>query len=203
MEFGPRALGARSILGDARHPSMQATMNLKIKFRESFRPFAPCVLQERVHEYFEMKRGQESPYMLLVAPVADRLRVTPDADSARTMREDPDLRQRVNIVRSTIPAVTHVDYSARIQTVDEERHGRFYRLLKAFERLTGCAVIVNTSFNVRGEPIVCRPEEAYRCFAATEMDALVLENHLLLKDRLPERLRESERAAYLERFVPD
>ena len=203
MEFGPRALGARSILGDARHPSMQAAMNLKIKFRESFRPFAPCVLQERVHEYFDMRPGQESPYMLLVAPVTERLRVASTASDLRTMREHPDLRQRVNIVRSSIPAVTHVDYSARIQTVDEERHGRFYRLLKAFERLTGCAVIVNTSFNVRGEPIVCQPEEAYRCFAATEMDALVLENHLLLKEQLPQRLRESERAAYLEQFALD
>jgi len=203
MEFGPRALGARSILGDARHPAMQTAMNLKIKFRESFRPFAPCVLQERVHEYFEMKPGQQSPYMLLVAPVSDRLRVTPSGGDLRTMREHPDLRQRVNIVRSSIPAVTHVDYSARIQTVDEERHGRFYRLMKAFERLTGCAVIVNTSFNVRGEPIVCRPEQAYRCFAATEMDALVLENYVVLKERLPERVRDTERAAYLEQFALD
>jgi carbamoyltransferase len=203
MEFGPRALGARSILGDARHPSMQAAMNLKIKFRESFRPFAPCVLQERVHEYFDMRPGQDSPYMLLVAPVTERLRVASTASDLHTMREHPDLRQRVNIVRSSIPAVTHVDYSARVQTVDEERHGRFYRLLKAFECLTGCAVIVNTSFNVRGEPIVCRPEQAYRCFAATEMDALVLENHLLLKEQLPQRLRESERAAYLEQFALD
>jgi carbamoyltransferase len=203
MEFGPRALGARSILGDPRHPSMQAAMNLKIKFRESFRPFAPCVLQERASEYFDLPPGEESPYMLLVAPVAQRQRVMPPADELRTMQGDPDLRQRVNIVRSTIPAVTHVDYSARIQTVDEARHGRFYRLLKTFERLTGCPVLVNTSFNVRGEPIVCRPEEAYRCFAATDMDALVLENHLLLKERLPEQLRASERAAYLEQFALD
>ncbi len=203
MEFGPRALGARSILGDPRHPSMQAAMNLKIKFRESFRPFAPCVLQERAHEYFDLRPGEASPYMLLVAPVAQAQRVTPSADELRTMRGDPDLRQRVNVVRSTIPAVTHVDYSARIQTVDEPRHGRFYRLLKTFERLTGCPVLVNTSFNVRGEPIVCRPEEAYRCFAATDMDALVLENHLLLKERLPEQVRASERAAYLEQFALD
>jgi len=203
MEFGPRALGARSILGDARNPSMQATMNLKIKFRESFRPFAPCVLQERVHDYFDMEPTEESPYMLLVAPVAERHRVKPSADEMRTMREHPDLRQRVNVVRSDVPAVTHVDYSARIQTVDEERHGRFYRLMRAFERLTGCPVIVNTSFNVRGEPIVCRPEEAYRCFAATEMDALVLENYVLLKERLPEGVREAERAAYLEQFALD
>ena len=203
MEFGPRALGARSILGDARHPSMQATMNLKIKFRESFRPFAPCVLRERAHEYFDLKPAQDSPYMLLVAPVAERQRVAPTADDLRTMRAHPDLRQRVNVVRSTIPAVTHVDYSARIQTVDEERHGRFYRLMKAFERQTGCAVLVNTSFNVRGEPIVCRPDEAYRCFAATDMDALVLENHVLLKERLPEAAREAGRAAYLEQFALD
>jgi carbamoyltransferase len=203
MEFGPRALGARSILGDARHPSMQATMNLKIKFRESFRPFAPCVLRERAHEYFDLKPAQDSPYMLLVAPVAERQRVAPTADDLRTMRAHPDLRQRVNVVRSTIPAVTHVDYSARIQTVDEERHGRFYRLMKAFVRQTGCAVLVNTSFNVRGEPIVCRPDEAYRCFAATDMDALVLENHVLLKERLPEAAREAGRAAYLEQFALD
>jgi carbamoyltransferase len=203
MEFGPRALGARSILGDARHPSMQATMNVKIKFRESFRPFAPCVLQERVHDYFDMKPGQESPYMLLVAPVAERNRVTPPADDLRTMREHPDLRRRVNVVRSTIPAVTHVDYSARVQTVDEQRHGRFYRLMKAFERLTGCAVLVNTSFNVRGEPIVCRPEEAYRCFAATGMDALVLENCVVLKERLHEGMREANRTSYLEQFALD
>jgi carbamoyltransferase len=203
MEFGPRALGARSILGDARDPSMQATMNMKIKFRESFRPFAPCVLQERAHEYFDMKPGEESPYMLLVAPIADRHRVIPAADDLRTMREHPDLRQRVNVVRSTIPAVTHVDYSARIQTVDAERHGRFYRLMKTFERLTGCAVLVNTSFNVRGEPIVCRPEEAYRCFAATDMDALVLEHYVVLKERLPGRNRNAGRAAYLEQFALD
>jgi len=182
---------------------MQATMNLKIKFRESFRPFAPCVLRERAHEYFDLKPAQDSPYMLLVAPVAERQRVAPTADDLRTMRAHPDLRQRVNVVRSTIPAVTHVDYSARIQTVDEERHGRFYRLMKAFERQTGCAVLVNTSFNVRGEPIVCRPDEAYRCFAATDMDALVLENHVLLKERLPEAAREAGRAAYLEQFALD
>lgn len=203
MEFGPRALGARSIIGDARHPSMQATMNLKIKFRESFRPFAPCVLQERAHEFFDMRPGEESPYMLLVAPVADRQRTHPSAADLETMRAHPDLRQRVNVTRSTIPAVTHVDYSARIQTVDEERHGRFYRLMKAFERLTGCPVIVNTSFNVRGEPIVCRPQDAYRCFAATDIDALVLENHLLLKEQLPQQARDAERATYLEQFALD
>jgi carbamoyltransferase len=203
MEFGPRALGARSILGDPRNPSMQATMNLKIKFRESFRPFAPCVLQERVHEYFDMEPGQESPYMLLVTPVSVRQRVRMSAEDEQTMRRDPDLRRRVNVIRSTVPAVTHVDYSARVQTVDEERHGRFYRLMQTFERLTGCPVLVNTSFNVRGEPIVCRPEEAYRCFLATEMDALVLENHVLLKEQLTDHERDAARAEYLQQFALD
>ena len=203
MEFGPRALGARSILGDARNPSMQATMNLKIKFRESFRPFAPCVLQERVHEYFDIEPGRQSPYMLLVAPVSDDQRVPVSVADEQKMHRDPDLRQRVNVIRSTIPAVTHVDYSARIQTVDPERHGRFYRLMKTFERLTGCPVLVNTSFNVRGEPIVCRPEEAYRCLLATEMDALVLENHVLLKEQVTDAEREAARAGYLQQFAPD
>jgi len=203
MEFGPRALGARSILGDARNPSMQATMNLKIKFRESFRPFAPCVLQERAHEYFDLEQGRESPYMLLVAPVSRAQRVPVSAEDQEKMRCDPDLRQRVNVIRSTVPAVTHVDHSARIQTVDPERHGRFYRLMKTFERLTGCPVLVNTSFNVRGEPIVCRPEEAYRCFLATEMDALILENHVLLKEQLTDAERAAARAGYLQQFALD
>jgi carbamoyltransferase len=161
------------------------------------------VLQERVHEYFDLAPAHESPYMLLVAPVAARQRVALDEDDLRTMREDPDLRRRVNIVRSTIPAVTHVDDSARIQTVDEERHGRFYRLMKAFEFLTGCGVLVNTSFNVRGEPIVCRPEDAYRCFAATEMDALVLENVVLVKEHRAGETHDAKRAAYLEQFALD
>ena len=142
-------------------------MNLKIKFRESFRPFAPAVLQERAPEWFDLKPGQESPYMLLVAPVLEHRRVPVDAEMLRTMQHDPDLRRRVNVVRSEIPAVTHVDFSARLQTVDVERNPRFYRLLDAFDRLTGCPVLVNTSFNVRGEPIVCTPEDAYRCFLAT------------------------------------
>ncbi|HOK77250.1 MAG TPA: carbamoyltransferase [Verrucomicrobiota bacterium] len=203
MEFGPRALGSRSIVGDARNPTMQATMNLKIKFRESFRPFAPCVLRERVHEYFAMRPGQDSPYMLLVAPVLEKHRVPLTESQLRTMTEDPDLRQRVNIVRSTVPAITHVDYSARIQTVDEQRHGRFYRLMKAFERLTGCPVIVNTSFNIRGEPIVCSPEDAYRCFLATDMDALVLEDFLLLKEKFDRTMTEAERQKYIGSFQPD
>jgi carbamoyltransferase len=203
MEFGPRALGARSILGDPRNASMQSTMNLKIKFRESFRPFAPCVLQERAADYFELGTGHESPYMLLVAPVKEQHRRTLSADEVKKMEKDPDLRHRVNIVRSTLPAITHVDYSARIQTVDEDRHGRFYRLLKAFERLTGCPVLVNTSFNVRGEPIVCSLSDAYRCFLATDMDALVLENFVLRKDRMKKETTESEKQNYLAQFELD
>ncbi len=203
MEFGPRALGCRSIIGDARNATMQATMNLKIKFRESFRPFAPCVLQERVSDYFGMRPDQESPYMLLVAPVLERHRVTLSAADQQKMDADPDLRQRVNIVRSTVPAVTHVDYSARVQTVDEKRHGRFYRLMKTFERITGQPVIVNTSFNVRGEPIVCSPGDAYRCFLATDMDALVLEDFVLLKNQMNQSVTEAERSKYLAQFALD
>jgi carbamoyltransferase len=203
MEFGPRALGARSILGDARNATMQATMNLKIKFRESFRPFAPCVLQERAHEFFDMRPGQESPYMLLVAPVREPHRVKLGEEEQKKMVQDPDLRQRVNIVRSKLPAVTHVDYSARIQTVDEPRHGRYYRLMKAFERLTGCPVIVNTSFNVRGEPIVCTPHDAYRCFLATDMDLLVLEDFVLRKENMAKTATEAERKSYLAQFELD
>jgi carbamoyltransferase len=203
MEFGPRALGARSIIGDPRNPEMQAKMNLKIKFRESFRPFAPCVLRERAPEYFEIKPGQESPYMLLVAPVTEKQRVNLSESDMQKMQRDPDLRQRVNVVRSAIPAVTHVDYSARIQTVDEERHGRFYRLMKRFEALTGCPVIVNTSFNIRGEPIVCTPEDACRCFLSTDMDALILENFILRKEEMKKNVTEAEKQKYLSRFELD
>ena len=203
MEFGPRALGARSILGDARNPTMQATMNLKIKFRESFRPFAPCVLQERVADFFDLRPDEESPYMLLVAPLLEKHRRNLSEPEQKKMVQDPDLRQRVNIVRSTLPAITHVDYSARLQTVDEPRHGRFYRLVKAFERLTGCPVIVNTSFNVRGEPIVGSPRDAFRCFLATDMDVLVLEDFLLRKERMEKRISESERARHLAQFECD
>jgi len=203
MEFGPRALGARSIIGDARNATMQATMNLKIKFRESFRPFAPCVLQERVQDYFALRPGQESPYMLLVAPVLERHRTALREEDRKKMAEAADLRQRVNVVRSTLPAITHVDYSARIQTVDEKRHGRFYRLMKRFESLTGCPVIVNTSFNVRGEPIVCTPQEAYRCFLATDMDMLVLEDLVLRKERMSEKVTAREREKHLAQFGLD
>ncbi len=203
MEFGPRALGARSIIGDARNLAMQATMNLKIKFRESFRPFAPCVLHERVSDYFEMRADQESPYMLLVAPVVEKQRVALSEAERKKMTSANDLRERVKIVRSSVPAITHVDYSARIQTVDERRHGRFYRLIKSFERLTGCPVIVNTSFNVRGEPIVCTPQQAYRCFLATDMDALVLEDIVLLKEKMDKSLTTAEREKYLAQFELD
>ena len=179
MEYGPRALGNRSIIGDPRSTQMQQTMNLKIKFRESFRPFAPCVLREHAPEVFEMDQDHDSPYMLFVWPIREELRTRLTADQTARML-DPDLRTRVSVPRSTLPAITHVDYSARVQTVDE-RHGRFYRLMRRFHELTGCPVVVNTSFNIRGEPIVCTPEDAYRCFMATDMDFLVIENHLLLK----------------------
>jgi carbamoyltransferase len=203
MEFGPRALGARSIIGDARQPAMQAAMNLKIKFRESFRPFAPVVLCERASDCFDLAPGQESPYMLLVAPVREQYRVPLSETDRKTMADSPDLRQRVNIVRSAFPAITHVDYSARLQTVDEPRHGRFYRLLKRFEAVTGCPMLVNTSFNVRGEPIVCTPQEAYRCFLATDMDALVLEDFVLRKGQMPKSATDAEREKYLAQFQPD
>jgi carbamoyltransferase len=182
MEFGPRALGGRSIIGDARSPKMQSIMNLKIKYRESFRPFAPVCLRERMGDYFELE--QESPYMLLVADVRPELRC-PLSDEEQRIMKDPDLRKRVNIVRSTIPSVTHVDMSARVQTVDAERNPRFHELLKAFERKTGYGILINTSFNVRGEPIVCTPEDAYRCFMRTEMDYLVLGSCLLDKKQQP------------------
>jgi carbamoyltransferase len=204
MEFGPRALGARSILGDARSATMQATMNLKIKFRESFRPFAPVVLQEHAHEWFALGEGQESPYMLLVAPVLEGHRTPIAPEELGKMTHDPDLRQRVNVVRSSVPAITHVDYSARIQTVDRDRNPRFHKVMEAFYKLTGCPVLVNTSFNVRGEPIVCTPEDAYRCFSATNMDALVLEDFIILRDQLMEtNIDEKARTEYLAQFQLD
>jgi carbamoyltransferase len=203
MEFGPRALGARSILGDPRSARMQATMNLKIKFRESFRPFAPCVLESEAHRWFGLEPGQTSPYMLLVAPVRDERRIPVSAEAARTMEADPDLRNRVNIPRSVIPAVTHVDYSARVQTVDAGRNPRLTSLLSAFHQRTGCPVLVNTSFNVRGEPIVCSPEDAYRCLLATEMDALVLEDVIVLKKDVSDRVDAAERERHLAQFQLD
>jgi carbamoyltransferase len=203
MEFGPRALGARSILGDPRSPAMQANMNLKIKFRESFRPFAPVVLQEHAHEWFALRPGQESPYMLLVAPVLEEHRVPLSAEDQHVMEQDPDLRHRVNVVRSQVPAVTHVDYSARIQTVDRARNPRFHRLLESFHRLTDCPILVNTSFNVRGEPIVCTPQDAYRCFLGTEMDCLVLEDVVIHKDEAAREASAAGRKEYLAQFQLD
>ena len=199
MEFGPRALGARSIIGDPRSPAMQSQMNLRIKFRESFRPFAPCVLIEDVDKYFDHDR--ESPYMLMVADVKKEhwLPLTPEQVQ---LMKDPDLRKRVNVPRSTLPAITHVDMSARLQTVDEERHGRYWRLMKEFKRQTGCGVIINTSFNIRGEPIVCTPDDAYRCFMASDMDVLVLENCVLRRTEQP-RQDESARKKHVESFKLD
>ena len=178
MEFGPRALGGRSILGDARSAKMQSVMNLKIKYRESFRPFAPSVLRDRVSDYFDLH--SDSPYMLIVAPVQERRR-RPMSSSQKSLWGI----ELLNVPRSDIPAVTHLDYSARVQTIHEETNPRYYNLLKAFEAQTSYAVLVNTSFNVRGEPIVCTPEDAYRCFMRTEMDVLVLENCVLYKADQP------------------
>ena len=179
MEFGPRSLGGRSIIGDARSKKMQSTMNLKIKYRESFRPFAPVVKAEDVSEWFEIDRA--SPYMLLVAPVKKEKRIKMTQEQEQLFGID-----KLHIARSEIPAVTHVDYSARVQTVHEETNPRFHNLLDAFDKRTNCPVLVNTSFNVRGEPIVCTPEDAYRCFMRTEMDYLVLENILIAKTDQPE-----------------
>lgn len=176
MEFGPRALGARSILGDARSHRMQSVLNRKIKFRESFRPFAPSVLAEHAAEWFDLPQGLLSPYMLLVADVTQ---------SRRLHVQEAEGLDRLKAIRSTIPAVTHVDFSARLQTVDRRQNPRFRRLLELFHARTGCPVLINTSFNIRGEPIVCTPGDAWRCFMATDMDALVIENFLLLKSEQP------------------
>jgi carbamoyltransferase len=191
MEFGPRALGGRSIIGDPRNQQMQSTMNLKIKYRESFRPFAPSVLEEEVSTQFEMTA--KSPYMLLVAPVKEELRKPMTAEQEKLFGIE-----KLNIPRSSIPAITHVDYSARVQTVNKETNPRYYNLIKTFHRRTGCPTIVNTSFNVRGEPIVCTPQDAYRCFMRTEMDALVLENQILLKEDQPKEERDESWMQELE-----
>jgi carbamoyltransferase len=180
MEFGPRALGGRSIVGDPRSAKMQTVMNLKIKYRESFRPFAPSVLAERVSDYFDL--DSPSPYMLIVAPIKESLRI-PLTETQKQLFGVEQLKLK----RSQLPAITHVDYSARVQTVHKETNPRYHALLKAFEEKTGCGVLVNTSFNVRGEPIVCTPDDAYRCFMRTEMDYLVIENYLLDKRDQPQR----------------
>ena len=195
MEFGPRALGARSILGDARSESMQKTMNLKIKFRESFRPFAPVILRERVADYFQMRPDEDSPYMLLVAPVnEDKLLPGRNPDSKGL--------DQIHAKRSIIPAVTHVDHTARVQTTDKERHGLYHQLIETFEAQTGSPVLINTSFNVRGEPIVCTPEEAYHCFMGTDMDVLVL-GHLILKKADQPSKNLPAREDYLAQFPLD
>jgi carbamoyltransferase len=193
MEFGPRALGARSILGDPRSPTMQSVMNLKIKYRESFRPFAPSILAERVSEYFEHQGP--SPYMLLVAPIKKELRI-PMSDKQQQLFGI----EKLKVPRSSLPAITHVDYSARVQTIHRETNPRYHALLEAFEAHTGCPVLVNTSFNVRGEPIVGSPEDAYRCFLRTEMDYLVLENYLLSKNEQPQGERDE---SWMQEFELD
>ena len=197
MEFGPRALGGRSILGDARSPEMQSLINQKIKFRESFRPFAPAVLEERAGDFFEVKPDATSPYMLLVAQV--------HPDQLISQNGQPALRglEQRKAVRSTIPAVTHVDNSARLQTVGAGQHPRFHRLIREFEQQTGTPVLINTSFNVRAEPIVCTPADAYRCFLATNMDVLVIERFLLFKEQQPNVPRHEEVKNYLAGFPLD
>ncbi len=194
MEFGPRALGARSIIGDARSPKMQSVMNLKIKFRESFRPFAPAILREDVDEYFEMRPNEDSPYMLLVAPVRQEKRTGADVGKERGL-------DKLREIRSVVPAITHVDYSARVQTIDPVRFPRFYDIIRKFKEKTGSPVVINTSFNVRGEPIVCTPQDAYRCFMSTHMDALVIEDFVLLKKDQPEQNLDVD--AYLSEFALD
>jgi carbamoyltransferase len=189
MEFGPRALGNRSILGDPRSPSMQKTLNLKVKYRESFRPFAPSVLREHVGDWFEL--DSDSPYMLLVADVVRGRRREMTAEEHRLFGID-----KLNVPRSDIPAVTHVDYSARIQTVHRETNPRYHALLSAFHQATGCPVLVNTSFNVRGEPIVCVPEDSFRCFMGTELDVLAVGNCYLRKEKQDPTLKQNYETAF-------
>ncbi len=189
MEFGPRSLGNRSILADPRSPAMQKTLNLKVKYRESFRPFAPSILREDVHQWFEM--DTDSPYMLLVADVAEDKRRQMTAAEKELFGID-----QLNIARSMIPAVTHVDYSARVQTVHQQTNPRYHALLKQFKALTGCPVLVNTSFNVRGEPIVCSPEDAFRCFMGSELDVLVVGNCILYKTEQDKNLKENYQEKY-------
>ena len=193
MEFGPRSLGHRSIIGDARSKQMQSKMNLKVKYRESFRPFAPSVLREKVNEWYEL--DIDSPYMLLVAPVKN--------EKCYQMSEEQEKLfgiEKLNIPRSEIPAVTHIDYSARIQTVHKETNLKYWQLINSFKELTNYGVIVNTSFNVRGEPIVCTPDDAYRCFMRTEMDYLVINNYLLCKIDQPEA---ENKNIWMEKFKLD
>ncbi|NQT03148.1 MAG: hypothetical protein HQ580_14060, partial [Planctomycetes bacterium] len=197
MEFGPRALGNRSIIGDARSEKMQSIMNRKIKFRESFRPFAPCVLREDAADYFQMRPEEDSPYMLLVAPIQKDKRISPDGTPERLKG-----LEKLKVKRSVVPAITHVDYSARVQTVDAGRHPKLHRLMSLFKEKTGCPIIINTSFNIRGEPIVCSAEHAYRCFMATNMDVLIMENQLLYKEEQPQA-KQHEIDEYKAKFELD
>ncbi|MDG2385290.1 MAG: carbamoyltransferase [Pirellulaceae bacterium] len=197
MEFGPRALGARSILGDPRSRKMQSVMNLKIKFRESFRPFAPVVLRDQVDRYFQMRPQEDSPYMLLVAPVAKEIQQNPGPEYEQAFGID-----KLHFERSTLPAITHVDYSARVQTVDSDRNPLLHQLLEQFHAKTGCPVLINTSFNVRGEPIVCTPADALRCFLATDMDVLVLGKAIVLKAN-QETTDDQQREKHLSQFPLD
>jgi len=189
MEFGPRALGNRSILGDPRSPTMQKTLNLKVKYRESFRPFAPSVLRDRVSDWFDL--DNDSPYMLLVADVVKARRREMMVEEKQLFGID-----KLNVPRSDIPAVTHVDYSARVQTVHKDTNPRYHALLSAFERKTGYPVLVNTSFNVRGEPIVCVPEDAFRCFMGTELDVLAVGNCYLRKESQDPALKQNYETAF-------
>jgi carbamoyltransferase len=189
MEFGPRALGGRSIISDPRSPLIQKLLNLKVKYRESFRPFAPSVLKEDVSKWFELK--DDSPYMLLVADVVKNKRKKMIGKEQALFGID-----KLNVPRSEIPAVTHVDYSARVQTVHKETNSRYYALIKRFKELSGCPVIVNTSFNVRGEPIICTPEDAYRCFMGTELDVLVVGNAFLTKGKQSQSLAKDYKVEY-------
>ena len=198
MEFGPRALGSRSILGDPRSTKMQSVMNLKIKFRESFRPFAPIVLRDYVDRYFQMRPYEDSPYMLLVAPVQERLHTELDENYQRAFGIE-----KLHYPRSSLPAITHVDYSARVQTVDRDRNPLLHQLLTCFHELTDCPVLINTSFNVRSEPIVCTPEDAYRCFLMTDMDVLVVGRHILLKHEQGTHMSEADRESHLAQFQLD
>jgi carbamoyltransferase len=203
MEFGPRALGTRSILGDPRSPAMQTAMNQKIKFRESFRPFAPAVLREHASSWFEIAPDQDSPYMLLVASLREEHRLPLRPDQLQTLKEHPDLCRRLALPRSVVPAITHVDFSARLQSVDSARNPRFHALLQAFHELTGCPMLVNTSFNIRGEPIVCTPDDAIRCFLVTDIDILVLEDCVLRKGDVPVVPNRATREGYRASFEPD
>ena len=189
MEFGPRALGNRSIIADPRSDKMQKLLNLKVKFRESFRPFAPSVLKEKVNEYFNL--SEDSPYMLIVADINEKIKIEMSDEEKNLFGIE-----KLNIKRSIIPAVTHVDYTARVQTVDSFTNPRFYNLIKKFNDLTGCSVLVNTSFNVRGEPIVASPSDAFRCFMGTDLDILVIENFILNKKNQDPKLKEDYKNKY-------